>query len=296
MVLINIQELDYVEDKYYYEGSPFTGITYRINGEKVEDLNEVKDGVIVGLYQCKYFPVQESIPQILLEFIDFPGEYLDSPAFYRNEKFTGIAYELSGDQGICLAQYEFVDGVPAGSIAWYPSGEIKSLELERQGISQLFVWFSDGSLEALNLHSIERHKRLINIVLSKSKQLETLWVEEGYFKWIEQHKTDLEFHYFETENSFDNLTVSPYLSLIDRGISDSVLNSIATNDGLKGLSKITLSRTSLSEEAIVELTKVVTVAEIELRDSQRDLFSIAQRIKFERPDCLVKLNNQEIER
>jgi len=296
MMLINIQELDHVADKYNYKGNPFTGVMYRIDGEKVEILNEVRDGDIVGLHQCKYFPNEILLPHVHIDYVDFPGEYLDFPALYEDEKFTGVAYEFPDDQSVCLAKYLFINGTPVGSMAWYPSGEIKSLELERQSISQLFVWFIDGSLEALNLHSVERHKRLININFNQPKKLESLWIEADYFEWIKQHNADIKFHYFETENCFNLLTVNPHLSLIDRGISDSVLNSIATNDGLNGLSKITLSRTSLSEDAIVELTKVVTVSEIELRDSERDLSSIAQRIKLERPDCLVKLNNKEIER
>jgi len=289
MMLTNIQALDYISDKYYYKGTLFTGASFRIDGEEVKVLNEFENGVIVGLNKCQYFPNETNMPHIHIDYIDFPGEYLDFPAFYKSEKFTGIAYEFSDDESVCLAKHLFKNGSPVGSMAWYSSGEIRSLKLERQGISQFFAWFIDGSLEALNLYSIEQHERLIYIVFDEYKRLETVWIKENYFEWIKQHRTDIEFHHFETKNSFDSLAVSLHLFLIDGGVDDSVLNSIAANDGLKGLSKITLSRTSLSEEAMVELANIMTVAEIEIKDSQRDLLTVVQRIKLKRPDCLVKI-------
>jgi len=291
-MFINSQELDYITDKYYYKGSLFTGAAYRIDGETVEVLNEFENGVIVGLHKCKYFPNEPTVPQIYIDYVDFPGEYLEFPAFYKTEKFTGMAYEFSDDESVCLGKYLFEGGRRVGSMDWYPSGEIRSLELERQGVSQFFTWFRDGSLEKINLFSTERHERLINIVLDECKRLKTLWINEIYFEWIKQHKTVLEFHYFETKASFDSLTVSPDISLIGGGVDDSVLNSIAANDGLKGLSKITLLHTSLNEETMVELATSATVAEIEIRNDQCDLSTVAERIKLKRPDCLVKINNQ----
>ncbi len=294
MMLTNIEELDYITDKYYYKGSLFTGVACRIDGENVEVLNEIKNGVIVGLHKYKYFPNESTVPHIHIDYIDFPGEYLDYPAFYKNEKFTGIAYEFSDDESVCLAYYLFEDGNPVGSMSWYESGEISSLALLRQGISQLFAWFRDGSIQGVHLFSRVHHKKLFNIVLDEHKRLQTLWIEENYFDWIKQHKTDLEFHYFETKNSFDNLTVSPSLSLVDGGVDDSVWNSIATNDGLKGLSNINLSLTSLSEEVMLELANIVSLTKIEMREGQRKLLTVAQRIKLKRPDCVIRLNNQEI--
>jgi hypothetical protein len=294
MVLTNIKELDYITDKYYYKGSLFTGVTCRIDGENVEVLNEIKNGVIVGLHKYKYFPNASTVPHIHIDYIDFRGPYLDYPAFYKNEKFTGMTYEFSDDDSVCLAYYLFEDGNPVGSMSWYESGEICGLALLRQGISQIFAWFRDGSIQSVILFSRVHHKRLVNIGLDEHKRLRTLWIEENYFDWIKQHKTDIEFHYFETKSSFDNLTVSPSLSLIDAGVDDSVWNSIATNNGLKGLSQITLSLTSLSEEVMLELANIVSLTEIEISEEQRNLLTVAQSIKLKRPDCLILLNNQEI--
>ncbi|MGB3692881.1 MAG: hypothetical protein WBG70_16125 [Spirulinaceae cyanobacterium] len=292
--MINIKELSCIKNKYFYEEQLFTGVGFSTSGEKVNNFNKFENGINVGAYQCKYFPNKISIPHINIDYIDFTGEFLDAFALYKNKKFSGIAYELEDEEDVCLAKHLFKDGVPVGSISWHSSGEKKSLRLEREGIVQVFGWFPDGALKEMELYSQEQSERLINVSFDQPKQLRNVWIEESYFEWIPKYTAKLEFHYLETVDSFKDFTISPTFSLVGLGINDAVFCAIGSNKKFGNLSKITISRTSISEESFLKLANINTLNEVIIRDKNRHLTNIAKNLKSIRKDCLIKLNGQEI--
>jgi hypothetical protein len=294
MLMINMKKLDQLEDKYYYEGKLFTGVGFETFEEKIEEVCQFKNGVNVGIYRSQYFPNNSTISQIDIDYIEFTGEYLDSYAFYKNKRFSGIAYELEGEQEFCLGRHLIDDGVTVVSRRWYPSGEKESLKLDRKDIVQIFEWFKDGSLKKIRLYSRENRQRLIDVTLSEAQQLNSVWIEKNYFEWLVKYKSQIEYDYFESVNSFEDYTVATNLSLINSGVNDVVFYSIAANDGLMNLCKIIVFNTSLTGTAILELASIKTLKQITISEEKRDLVSIAKELKRKRPDCFVKLNEQKI--
>jgi hypothetical protein len=45
---------------------------------------------------------------------------------------------------------------------------------------------------------------------------------------------------------------------------------------------------------ILELANIQTLTQVTLMEDNRDLLSIAQELKYRKPDCLIKLNHQAI--
>ena len=291
--MINIKKLDQIEDKYYYEGNQFTGVVFETSEERIEEVCEFKNGINVGIYRSQYFPDDPTISQVDIDYIEFTGEYLDSYAFYKNKRFSGIAYELEGEQEFCVGRHLIDDGVTVVSRRWYPSGEKESLKLDRKDIVQFFEWFKDGSIKKISLYSRENRQRLINIALSEAKQLNSVWIENNYFKWLAKYKSQIEYDYFESVNSFEYYTVAANLSLINSGVNDVVFYSIAANDGLMNLREIIIFNTSLTETAILELANIKTLKQINISEEKRDLLSIAKELKRKRSDCLINLNDQK---
>lgn len=288
-----MKKLDQIEDKYYYEGNQFTGVGFETFEERIEEVCEFKNGINVGIYRSQYFPDDPTISQVDIDYIEFTGEYLDSYAFYKNKRFSGIAYELEGEQEFCVGRHLIDDGVTVVSRRWYPSGEKESLKLDRKDIVQFFEWFKDGSIKKISLYSRENRQRLINIALSEAKQLNSVWIENNYFEWLAKYKSQIEYDYFESVNSFEDYTVAANLSLINSGVNDVVFYSIAANDGLMNLREIIIFNTSLTETAILELANIKTLKQINISEEKRDLLSIAKELKRKRSDCLINLNDQK---
>jgi hypothetical protein len=293
MLMINIKELNEMADKYFYKGILFTGVGFRVCGEKIEEVLSFEEGICVGPYRSKYFPNEKNIPHIDINYIEFTGEYLDNYARYKNKYFSGVAYELEYEEKICLGQHLMKDGARVASVGWYLSGQMEALTLIEEDLVQGFGWYEDGSLGGLDIYLKEKDERMI-VTVGEDKQLKTVWIKENYFESIPMYKDRLEFHYLETNNSFEEFSAGSIFTLMDPGVDDVVFYSIASNNGFKNLSDIVISETSLSQETILELVNVKTLKKLTLRDDNRDLLGIAQEFKHQRPDCLVNLNDREI--
>jgi hypothetical protein len=294
MMMINIKELEQDEGKYYYKGELFSGVGFRTSDEKVEDLHRFKDGVSVSGYRCKYFSSEDNISQIDIDYIDFTGEFLNPYAFYENKKFSGIAYEFEKEQGFCLGQHLIEEGVPVVSFTWYPSGKNKSLSIDRKGFVQIFEWFENDSLKYFEIYSHEFRKRLIAISLTEENQLKTVWIEKDYFDWILNHGTELEFHYFENKDSFNSFTVDRIFSVIHSGVDDELFSIISSNGGLKELSEIIISRTSVGAKSLLDLAGVETLKKVAIRGENPNLLDAVKQLKRTRQDISIRLNEQEV--
>ncbi len=299
MLFINIEKLEQTQDKYFYKGQAFTGVGFTLARESLENLHEFDNGYHIGIHQSRYFPDDSKVQHIDVDYIQFTGDFLSEFALYEDGNFTGITYELDNSKGVCTAQHIFKNGLPLESREWYYSGQEKSLWLEKESFVQLFEWFEDRSLKNVEIISTAGpNKKLIGVGLNELQQLTHVWIKEDYFEWIETNYAELEFNYFANKESFQKVFTSSNLTLIDSGVDDYLLNLIGSNygfnHGFNGLSQLTLSRTSLSAEAIIQLADITTLKEITLRDRQRNLSAVARKIKQKRPDCLVRLNTQDV--
>ncbi|HBE18665.1 MAG TPA: hypothetical protein DEG17_02855 [Cyanobacteria bacterium UBA11149] len=296
MLMINIQELKKIAQKYYYQDKLFTGVGFRVDGYKIEEALKFESGICLGQYTSKYFANEKEIIHVDMDCLEFPGDDIDYYPRYKNNNdiFSGVAYELGDEEKVCLEQHLFEDGIRVASVGWYLSGQMHYLTLmKEEDLSQSFGWYEDGSLGGIDMILEEKKERII-VTVGEQKQLKTVWIEENYFEWMPKYQDRFEFHYFETNNSFAEFSASPNFSLIAPGVDDIVFHSIASNNGFKNLYDIDISRTSLSQEAIMELVNVKTLKKLTIDDNRRNLLSIAQEFKHQRPDCLVTLNNSKI--
>ena len=295
VMMINVRALNCVDGEYYYKARRFTGVGFRTSSGKVMDLRVFRDGTSCEEYKCQYSPYKEELAHVDINCIDFTGEYLDLYALHEGKKFSGVAYELGNKKEYCVGQHFIEKGVPIVLFTWYPSGENESLCIDRGEIYQCFEWFKDGALKNFELHSNDSDQMLISVGLTETSKLKSVWIKKNYFKWILEQRGNLEFHYFESKDSYDSLATSQVFSLVDRGIDDELFNFIFANDGFKSLSEITISRTSMSEEVIFKLSSIETLRKVAFRDRDRDLLNAVKRLKKDRPDMLVNLNGQEVE-
>ena len=307
MLMINRKELNQIESKYYYQGKLFTGASFKVKGEKIEEVLSFEKGICVGSYTNKYFPSEKEIPHLDIDYIDFTGEYLSNYALYKNKRFSGVAYELEKQQKICLGTHLIIEGLMRASLAWHVSGAIKYIKLIEEDLMQSWGWRENGTMSGFDIYPKSHNKgtkderimvgkdERIMVGIDQNKQLNTVWIYENYFEWIEKNQDRLELDYYiETRNSFDEFSASTRLRLSGLGVDNRVFNSIASNNGFENLEEIVIFLTSISEENILELVKVKTLKNITFRNEKRNLLAIAKKIKQKRPDCLVTLNDKEI--
>lgn len=294
MLIINIKQLQISEDEYYYQGKLFTGVGFTANEDKIDNRYVFSQGRKIGIYQNKYFPQDQNLLHIDIDSIDFAGEYLDGLSLYDNHKFSDIAYELEGEQEICLGEHFIVDGVVLVSVGWYLSGEKESLRLDNNNIVQVFEWFRDSSIRKIGIYIIEQQKMLIQINITEANKLKSVRLGENYFDLVETYKSELEFHYFETRNFFDNFDIDSSLLLIDLGVDDVLFDHIIAKCNLQYLSSITIFNTSLTESSILKLTNFDNIQKISFLEDNDNLLSTALKLKEQKPNCIIKYNHTKI--
>jgi len=293
MLKVNFSYLKYVDEKYYYEDKLFTGASFKIIGCSVEEFWEFKEGIHIGNYQSKYLPNDPSLLRINVDCIEFNGEYLTSYAYYQNHGFSGIAYEIEAGDELCIGEHLISDGWPKSSVGWDYLGNLRSVRLDSGDFSQNFSWYSDGSLRGLQLYSNEFQQRMIHVHLNEKKEFISIWIEKGYYSWVSKFIDRLAFDYFSTKEDFIDFAVSSSLGLYSSGVDDDLFDLLMSNNKLATLSEITIRLTSLSEQSFLELAGLENLKTILIED-KRDLRGVAQQLKHERPDGLVKLNSEEV--
>lgn len=169
------------------------------------------------------------------------------------------------------------------------------LGLDSVEFNQYFSWDSNGSLETFELYSKEFQKRMIHVQLKENNEIISIWIEKEYFTWIPNFKNKLEFKYFTAKEDFIEFAVHSKLLLYSPGVDDEIFNYLTLNNKLANVSEILTSRTSLSEKVILKLAGLKNLKTITINDRNRDLIGVTQQLKSKRPDCLIKLNSQEIQ-
>jgi hypothetical protein len=244
MLIINIKQLQILEEQYYYQGNLFTGVGFTANEDKIDNRYIFSDCRKTGLYQNKHFPQDQNHLHLDRDSIDFAREYLDGLAFYKNHKFSGIAYELEGEQEFCRVEHFIVDGIILASVGWYVSGEQESLKMDNNNIVQVFEWFRDGSIRKIGIYIIEQQKMLVQINITEPNKLKSVRLGENYFNLVDTYNSELVFHYFETRNFFYNYNIDSSLLLMGLGVDDVVFDHIIAKCNLQDMSSITISNTS----------------------------------------------------
>ncbi|WP_017662977.1 hypothetical protein [Baaleninema simplex] len=293
-MLRNIKTLTQQGDRYYLDGKPFTGVTFKISDKQLEDLHEFKNGKFVGTYQNQYFSKHfkynsEDLIHVDLEDedLDLPGGFIDSETTYKGQYFSGVAYELSRNDEVAMVEFLFNEGDPIAYVVWNDRGDLAGLKLGKGDIDEYYNWHEDRTLAYYCIRSHQYSTYLIEISIELNNELKSLWLEEQYFEWIETHKEELEFLYLESLDSFKELIAAPRLSLNQSGVDDRVFNAIACNNGLRKLSNIILAYTSLSESTILSLADLQNLKEIHFCDPDRNLENLVKQLKHKRPDLLI---------
>ena len=295
MVKINFSYLKYLEYKYYYQDKLFTGISFKLTECIVEECLKFKDGICIGNYQSKYLPNDPNLLRINTECdeLEFNGDFLGSYASYKEQGFSGIAYEF--ERRFCVGEYFFKDGWEKASSIWDYSGKLLHIRLESEEFSQSYSFKNNGSVSAITLNSKGiGGTRMLAVFFDKNQKSKTIYISERYFSWITKFRDKLEYKKFTRKKDFINFPINSILKLSGSGVDEEIFGYLMLNDKLDNLSEIKLITTSLKENTILNLANLKNLKKIIIYDHEGELRDIAKELKYKRPDCLVELNSEEI--
>ena len=295
MLKIDFSYLKYLNNKYYYQDKLFTGISFKLTECIVEEFLEFKDGICIGNYQSNYLPNDPNLLRIDVECdeLEFNGDFLGSYASYKEQGFSGIAYEF--EREFCVGEYFFKDGWEQANSIWDFSGKLLHINLESEEFSQGYSFNNDDSLSGINLVSKGiGGTRMLDVFFNKEGESESIYISERYFSWIIKFRDRLEYKKFTNKKDFIDLLVDSILKLSGSGVDEEIFSYLMLNNKLDNLSEMKLITTSLKENTILNLANLKNLKKIIIYDHEGELRDIAKELKYKRPDCLVELNSKEI--
>lgn len=292
MIRLNKKALEFHDNKFYYQHRLFNGLGFQVSEQGiVEEVFEYRDGLARKYYRSEYFPNDDRLLCIDENMLVGEEDEDQEPFLYRNERFTGIAYEF--DRNFCIGEMEYKDGIKHAEASMFYSGELSLLYSSHWGIFQEFEWHENGLFKAINVSSEAKNCEL-DIEFSERQEIEEMSISGNYFEHVPDFKDRLKIHFFE-EKSFSNYSViANRLFLASSGVDDAIFSELRSCAGFNDLEELLIFNTSVSSESFAHLANLKKLKKIVFRDNRNEIRKAAKSLKRKRPDLLVKLNHDEI--
>ena len=304
MIRIDRDEIDEIDEKYYWNNELFTGIMFEWNPE-LEDSTFIskkisQDGVIVSDYKNKYIAkyidnncLEVHIGALELDITTFPRAVL-----YNNKSFTGIAY--GSDDEFIDEEVLYIDGIgekPKLQMKYTKNGILIYFAFHDQdkmtnGIfSDIYEWYSNGELKGVE---IGLQYMTFQAKFKKDTKLSILDIDENYFKNIEMIKNKSSFEIYEEKSFLENIYAETKIMLFNKGINDEVFFNLWLNQGLKNVCNIYLTRLAITEKSFELLKDLTNLKQINIEECQECNIKILKEIKKKNPNCYIELDREEI--
>lgn len=287
MMIVDRAELEFdSNEKVVYSGSAYSGVFAEVVDGVVNATKLCHQGDVVGDYTLP-FPLYETsklgIDAELLE-----GAY--EPFKFRGKLYNGVAYSFLKDGFSIVKQYDTGEEV---SKAEYSNGVLRNLEHVEQddSLAQDYTWDKDGNIKDFSLHAIGKFQMALHFE-SKNK-ISLLTLRGDYFQEIEDSKSLVLVNQFDSPDIFKKLYAGSKLSITGPDITDSTLNYLLQDDGLKETQQLQIYNTSITNECFQEINKLDGLTELYVESDILTDDTVMQ-FKLAHPNCYVRFNGKEI--
>lgn len=259
--------LDALQEKagrLYLHDTPFTGIAYEVQGNRVVANYQVTDGVRGGP-AVVWDPAR--IRALFEEVItvddedtneEFPkeGEYFDGVLFY------GVAYEFDAETGRLAQELDFGPTAPAPSREWFPSGALEA-DYDRprpDGTYESIVYYENGQISTVAAPEM-------GWGITPEGRLRTLRLWPGY-----------------PENDLQRIPyrVDSTLGIYGKGITDEILERL---EDLPFLEDLELSNTTISPKGLERFRVCTNLKELTTRNNTGFSDADVRKLLARLPGC-----------
>jgi hypothetical protein len=145
MIRIQMHELSAVSGKYYFSGTPFTGVSYASDEERGIRSFQIENGSVLGTYRPTCAGGSSGYAQIDVTGLLADEVNTQHPLDFAGGHFTGIGYEFTN--GRCNHEMLFIDGAVRCEMWWRPSGML--IACSRSGeFSEQYHWLANGQMDS----------------------------------------------------------------------------------------------------------------------------------------------------
>lgn len=275
--------------RFFYKGDLFSGIAFAMSDGEMVNAVKISEGIEIG----EYFP--KVLPEFDCRVIDIelllPEDEDDYEPFLclDGQRFSGIALEFDGD--FCTGEILYVRGWSNSQFTYYKTGRLESIELVEDGFSQIYQWYESGQLKKYKVAS--RNSFSFNLEFKENGYLSVLGIDGDYFNQVKLVRDKLAIPAFEDEGFVKDLKSAEFLSLSGCSITDKLLNILILLGVLERAENISIFHTAVTREGLSLLKECRKLSKLNINSTIINLNEI-KPFKFDKPDCYVELNGEEV--
>jgi len=291
MLRIDAELLIEKDELYYYQDALFTGIAFFLNIPMIEKVNEYSQGKFIGPYISKWLDNDKSILRVEVEELDGDGEH--QQAFFEGKPFSGISYYI--DEGFCHQEADYKNGWVGQEIDFYRSGDVGSMRLMNEVLSEEVRFNNKGYIEEYKLNKFN----VFNVKFLYTEQaLRSVRLNGDFINLVNKDEYLLNIDVPDTLEKIKKIKIHSTLNLFGSGISDEFVEAIMRNDGLKETNEIFISDTSLSLSTSIIVINQTHLVRLWIDNKNTDVLlelpSVLQKLKVENPQCDIRFNDEKI--
>lgn len=273
----------------FYKGDLFSGIAFVMSDGEMVNAIKISEGVEIGEYFPKLLPASDC-RVIDIELL-LPEDEDDYEPFLclDGQRFSGIALEFDGD--FCTGEILYVRGWSDSKFTYYKTGRLESIELVEDGFSQIYQWYESSQLKKYKVAS--RSSFSFNLEFKENGCFSVLGMEGDYFNQVKLMSDKLALPAFKDEGFVHDLKSAEFLSLSGYSITDKFLKTLILLGVLERAENISIFHTSVTSEGLSLFKVCRKLSKLNINSTILNLNEL-KLFKFDKPNCYVELNGEEV--
>ena len=284
---INLSSLTVEENRYFFNGTLFSGVAIGCIECKVKKLVNISEGIYQKPYVGDILQFPSDQPMVDFSCLKEEEAGPDVPFLYNHARFSGVAFEFDGD--FCVGEYLYEDGWEQDAVSYFKSGKLAAFDLMKGGFSQKVEFYEDSQLKTIYL--FERDLFHSTFLLDKDGKVTFINIEGRYFEYVKNYQKKLHYSAFD-KASFIAFECAEKIKLSGSGISDIQIQDLC-EFAFKGTSMLWLKNSLVTVNGLKMLATVRGLQELNVR-SEVITFEEVRTFKSQRPDCHVEFNGEAV--
>lgn len=271
----------------YFQGKPYTGLAFSIEGTSIPSIDKYEDGILVN-HTCEN--IDDSV-----EMIDATGmlpqyELDEFSLVINNEKFSGVAYEFETDY--CVRKLIYSCGAVLSEEAWNKSGNLKRHYSESGSIWEYFEWFDNGALKKVNINLSSNI--FLELELTAAQDVKYIKMSKNYFDNAREYMQDVVDVKYLNIGLLDDFTMADTFFATGEGFDDLIFQRLLPKGSLSSIIDVELFKTAISEQGLDKLKDSTKLKKLIIVNGSDSVLDSVIRLKQLFPKCYVELNRTEI--
>ena len=249
MLKVDSSKLTINANKAYYDGILFTGIAFTCDSVQVLFAKEYLDGDEVGEY--KGFLNKNKFNPIYLRYAldESDDDYSCEPILFKNEKFTGLAYDF--EMSYCIGEARIDSGVVIEEVTFYKNGNIESYEHigKENGIYQYYEFNTQGAICSF---SIKINPTFSWYCLFDGEDIKTFRCEGDWEQFSIMLDEQIKFKNIADISRLLKCSFYPRANISGNAIKESWLDEFVENKSFSHVNYLSISASSVKDLSIMK--------------------------------------------